>query len=148
MSWGKNNSRPYTQQPAAASTIPYYPGGTYIPSVPMPAYPGYPPVDPYAGYHALGQPGTNPYLMQAKLPEIEMHSSAWSFTPEIYQCLLHARRAARKRVKCRLQCRQTSRRRRSRSTKGKVVLRAVLQEFRRSKANRSRQAPNSRGNMI
>ena len=70
VSWGKNNSRPYTQQPAAASSIPYYPG-TYIPSVPMPAYPAYPPADPYAGYHVLGQPGTSPYLMQAILPEME-----------------------------------------------------------------------------
>ena len=55
----------------------------------MPAYPAYPPVDPYAGYHAVGQPGTNPYLTQAKLPEMEMFSLAWSFSPENNRCLLH-----------------------------------------------------------
>jgi len=67
VSWGKNTTRPYTQQPTAAGTLPYYPSGAYAPSVPLPAYPAYhsPAVDAYAAYHIMGQPATDPYHLQA-----------------------------------------------------------------------------------
>jgi hypothetical protein len=67
ISWGKSTSRPFVQQPALASSIPYYPMGTYAPSAPLATYPAYssPALDPYAAYHAMGQPGTDPYLVQA-----------------------------------------------------------------------------------